>query len=390
LTKAAKQLAASVAPYTLANKKIHNMAFNSTAEIIEDIRQGKMVVLMDDEDRENEGDLIMAAEHVTPEAINFMVTHAKGLVCLPMTAERCRRLSLPLMVDNNGAQFSTNFTVSIEAAEGVTTGISATDRAKTILAAVAVDATASNIVQPGHIFPLIAKEGGVLNRAGHTEAGVDLARLAGCEPAAAIVEILNEDGSMARCPELEVFAAKHGLKIGTIADLIEYRNLNETTIEQVAKCKLPTEFGEFDLLTFKDVIDNQVHFALCKGEIKGNTPTLVRVHLQNTLSDLFGSTRSIARTMNVAQAMQRIAKEDGVLVLLGKQVDVLAQVMQFDAEDKGEKPTGATWQGTSRTVGVGSQILASLGVKKMRLLSRPKKYHALSGYGLEVVEYVED
>lgn len=366
------------------------MAFNSTAEIIEDIRQGKMVVLMDDEDRENEGDLIMAAEHVTPEAINFMVTHAKGLVCLPMTAERCQRLNLPLMVDNNGAQFSTNFTVSIEAAEGVTTGISATDRARTILAAVAKEATASDIVQPGHIFPLIAKDGGVLNRAGHTEAGVDLARLAGCEPAAAIVEILNEDGSMARRPELEVFAAKHGLKIGTIADLIEYRNLNETTIEQVAKCKLPTEYGEFELLTFKDVIDNQVHFALCKGEIKADTPTLVRVHLRNTLSDLLGSQRSIERSMNVSQAMQRIAREGGVLVLLGKQEDVLAQVMQFDGEDRGEKPTGATWQGTSRTVGVGSQILASLGVKKMRLLSRPKKYHALSGYGLEVVEYVED
>jgi len=366
------------------------MAFNSSAEIIEDIRQGKMVVLMDDEDRENEGDLIMAAEHVSPQAINFMVTHAKGLLCLPMTAERCQRLNLPLMVDNNSAQFSTNFTVSIEAAEGVTTGISATDRACTILAAVAKDATASNIVQPGHIFPLIAKEGGVLNRAGHTEAGVDLARLAGCEPAAAIVEILNEDGSMARRPELEIFAAKHALKIGTIADLIEYRNLNETTIEKVATCILPTEYGEFELLTFKDVIDHQIHFALRKGEITADIPTLVRVHLHNTLSDLFGSKRSIERSMNVSQAMQRIAKEGGVLVFLGKKEDVLAQVMQFDAEDRGEKPLGATWQGTSRTVGVGSQILASLGVKKMRLLSRPKTYHALSGYGLEVVEYVED
>lgn len=366
------------------------MAMNTSAEIIEDIRQGKMVVLMDDEDRENEGDLIMAAEHVTPEAINFMVTHAKGLVCLPMTAERCKRLNLPLMVDNNGAQFSTNFTVSIEAAEGVTTGISAKDRARTILAAVAPDAKASDIVQPGHIFPLIAKEGGVLNRAGHTEAGVDLARLAGCEPASAIVEILNDDGSMARLPDLEIFAAKHNLKMGTIADLIEYRNLNETTIEQVGKCKLPTEYGEFDLITFKDVIDNQVHFAMCKGDISGDVPTLVRVHLQNTFSDLLGSQRSIERSMNIPQALLRIAKEGGVLVLLGKQDDVVAQVKQFSAEDKGEKPTTAVWQGTSRTVGVGSQILASLGVKKMRLLSKPKKYHALSGYGLEVVEYVED
>ncbi|ABG39839.1 3,4-dihydroxy-2-butanone 4-phosphate synthase [Paraglaciecola sp. T6c] len=365
------------------------MAMNTTAEIIEDIRLGKMVILMDDEDRENEGDLIMAAECVTPKDINFMVTHARGLVCLPMTAERCKRLNLPLMVDNNGAQFSTNFTVSIEAREGVTTGISAADRARTILAAVATDATANDIVQPGHIFPLIAKEGGVLNRAGHTEAGVDLPRLAGLEPASVIVEILNEDGTMARGPELQEFAKKHDLKIGTIADLIEYRNLNETTIEQVAKCKLPTEYGEFDLVTFKDSIDNQVHFALSKGEISPDEPTLVRVHLHNTLSDLLGSERAIERSMNLPQALKRIAAEGGVLVLLGKDEDLLTQVKQFEAEDNGEKPVGAAWSGTSRTVGVGSQILASLGVKKMRLLSRPKKYHALSGYGLEVVEYVD-
>ena len=365
------------------------MAMNTTAEIIEDIRLGKMGILMDDEDRENEGDLIMAAECVTPKDINFMVTHARGLVCLPMTAERCKRLNLPLMVDNNGAQFSTNFTVSIEAREGVTTGISAADRARTILAAVAPDATANDIVQPGHIFPLIAKEGGVLNRAGHTEAGVDLPRLAGLEPASVIVEILNEDGTMARGPELQEFAKKHDLKIGTIADLIEYRNLNETTIEQVAKCKLPTEYGEFDLVTFKDSIDNQVHFALSKGDINANEPTLVRVHLHNTLSDLLGSERAIERSMNLPQALKRIAAEGGVLVLLGKDEDLLTQVKQFEAEDNGEKPVGAAWSGTSRTVGVGSQILASLGVKKMRLLSRPKKYHALSGYGLEVVEYVD-
>ncbi|MGY0595223.1 MAG: 3,4-dihydroxy-2-butanone-4-phosphate synthase, partial [Paraglaciecola chathamensis] len=348
------------------------MAMNTTAEIIEDIRLGKMVILMDDEDRENEGDLIMAAECVTPKDINFMVTHARGLVCLPMTAERCKRLNLPLMVDNNGAQFSTNFTVSIEAREGVTTGISAADRARTILAAVAPDATANDIVQPGHIFPLIAKEGGVLNRAGHTEAGVDLPRLAGLEPASVIVEILNEDGTMARGPELQEFAKKHDLKIGTIADLIEYRNLNETTIEQVAKCKLPTEYGEFDLVTFKDSIDNQVHFALSKGDINANEPTLVRVHLHNTLSDLLGSERAIERSMNLPQALKRIAAEGGVLVLLGKDEDLLTQVKQFEAEDNGEKPVGAAWSGTSRTVGVGSQILASLGVKKMRLLSRPK------------------
>lgn len=369
------------------------MALNNTAEIIEDIRQGKMVILMDDEDRENEGDLIMAAEYVSPEAINFMVTHARGLVCLPMTMERCRRLNLPLMVDNNNAQFSTNFTVSIEAAEGVTTGISAVDRAKTIKAAVAKEAKAADIVQPGHIFPLIAKQGGVLNRAGHTEAGVDLARLAGCEPAAVIVEILNEDGSMARRPELEVFADKHGIKIGTIADLIEYHNLHETTVEKVSECKLPTAYGEFDLVTFRDEIDNQVHFALCKGEIKSDEPTLVRVHLQNTFSDLLGSERSVERSLSLPKAMQRIADEGGVLVLLGKQEgtqELIAKVQQFEAEDKGEKPESAKWQGTSRTVGIGCQILANLGIHKMRLLSRPKKYHALSGWGLEVVEYISE
>ncbi len=366
------------------------MPLNTTAEIIEDIRQGKMVILMDDEDRENEGDLIMAAEHVTPEAINFMVTHARGLVCLPMTQERCKRLRLPLMVDKNEAQFSTNFTVSIEAARGVTTGISAADRATTILAAVSQDAQASDIVQPGHIFPLIAKEGGVLNRAGHTEAGVDLARIAGCEPASVIVEILNEDGTMARRPQLEAFAVKHNLKIGTIADLIEYRNLNETTIEKVAQCTLPTEFGEFELHTYKDVIDNQLHFALKKGEISETEPTLVRVHLHNTLSDLLGSTRSINRSMNLPQAMQRIAAEGGILVVLGKEENLENQVRRFAAEDRGEQPAGATWQGSSRTVGVGSQILATLGVKQMRLLSKPVKYHALSGFGLEVVEYIHE
>lgn len=369
------------------------MALNSTQEIIDDIRQGKMVILMDDEDRENEGDLIMAAEHVTPEAINFMVTHARGLVCLPMTVERCERLDLPLMVKNNGAQFSTNFTVSIEAAQGVTTGISAADRATTVKAAVKSDAVAADIVQPGHIFPLVALDGGVLSRAGHTEAGVDLARLADCEPAAVIVEILNEDGSMARRPELEKFAEKHDLKIGTIADLIEYRNLHETTIKQVSQCKLPTEYGEFDLITFKDVIDDQLHFALRKGEIQPDTPTLVRVHLRNVFSDVLFSNRSVERTMGLPAAMQRINDEGGVLVIIGRKEtedDLLALTKQFEAEDKGEVPTVAKWQGTSRTVGVGCQILKSLGVQKMRLLSRPKKYHALSGYGLEVVETISE
>jgi 3,4-dihydroxy 2-butanone 4-phosphate synthase/GTP cyclohydrolase II len=366
------------------------MALNTTAEIIEDIRLGKMVILMDDEDRENEGDLIMAAEHVTPAAINFMVTHARGLVCLPMTQERCKRLKLPLMVDNNGAQFSTNFTVSIEAAKGVTTGISAADRATTILAAVNKEAVSEDIVQPGHIFPLIAKEGGVLNRAGHTEAGVDLPRLAGLEPAGVIVEILNADGSMARRPELEVFAKKHNIKVGTIADLIEYRNLNETTIEKVATCKLPTAFGEFDLITYKDIIDEQIHFVLQKGPIIENQPTIVRVHLHDTLSDLLGSTRAINRSMPLTNAMERIAKDGGVIVVLGKKEDLVSQVKLFEAQDNGQVDVGKTWEGSSRTVGVGSQILQSLGITKMRLLSKPIKYTALSGFGLEVIEYIYD
>ena len=227
------------------------MSLNTAEEIIADIKAGKMVILMDDEDRENEGDLIIAAEHITPDAINFMATYGRGLICLTMTQERCEQLNLPLMVKSNGAQFSTNFTLSIEAAEGVTTGISAADRARTVQAAVAKGAVPEDIVQPGHIFPIMAQPGGVLTRAGHTEAGCDLARLAGLEPSSVIVEILNPDGTMARRPQLEVFANEHGIKIGTIADLIEYRNLNETTIEKVAQCKLPTEYGEFNLVTTK-------------------------------------------------------------------------------------------------------------------------------------------
>lgn len=369
------------------------MQLNSTAEIIEDIRQGRMVILMDDEDRENEGDLVMAAEYVTPEAINFMATYGRGLICLTLTEERCKQLNLPLMVDSNKSQFSTAFTVSIEAAEGVTTGISAADRARTVKAAVARDARASDIVQPGHIFPLKAQNGGVLNRAGHTEAGCDLSRLAGLEPAAVIVEILNDDGTMARRPDLEKFAAKHSIKIGTIADLIEYRNLNETTIEQVARCQLSTDVGDFELVTFRDTIDNQIHFALVKGDIKADEPCLVRVHLHNTFSDLLLADRAANRSIPLHKAMQRIANDGGVLVLLGKHESpetLVRMVQAFEAEDKGEQPKSAPWQGTSRTVGVGSQILASLGVGKMRLLSKPKKYHALSGFGLEVVDYVSE
>ncbi|WP_462150840.1 bifunctional 3,4-dihydroxy-2-butanone-4-phosphate synthase/GTP cyclohydrolase II [Pseudoalteromonas xiamenensis] len=367
------------------------MALNSVKEIIEDIKAGKMVILMDDEDRENEGDLVMAAEHITPEAINFMATYGRGLICLTMTQERCKQLNLPLMVKSNGAQFSTNFTVSIEAAKGVTTGISAADRARTVQAAVAKGAVPEDIVQPGHIFPIMAQPGGVLTRAGHTEAGCDLARLAGLEPSSVIVEILNPDGTMARRPELEVFAKEHGIKIGTIADLIEYRNLNETTIEKVAVCKLPTEYGEFDLVTYKDTIDNQLHYALIKGEVSAETPTLVRVHLQSTFNDILQSSRGGERSWGLTSAMQHIAQNNGVLVILAKQErtsDLEAIVKNFAKQDAGEHVSVNKFQGTSRTVGVGSQILADLGIQKMRLMSLPKKYHALSGFHLEVVEYV--
>ncbi|WP_445773615.1 bifunctional 3,4-dihydroxy-2-butanone-4-phosphate synthase/GTP cyclohydrolase II [Shewanella sp.] len=367
------------------------MALHSIEEIIEDIRQGKMVILMDDEDRENEGDLIMAADKVTPAAINFMATYGRGLICQTMTKARCQQLNLPLMVTNNNAQFSTNFTVSIEAAKGVTTGISAHDRAVTVQAAVAKDAKASDLVQPGHIFPLMAQEGGVLTRAGHTEAGCDLARLAGCEPSGVIVEILNEDGTMARRPDLEIFSEKHGIKIGTIADLIEYRNTNETTVVREAQCKLPTRFGEFVMVTFRDTIDNQLHYALVKGDVVPNC--LVRVHLQNTFNDLLHSERDQKRSWPLEKAMERIATEGGVLVLLGSHEhtsDLLAKVKAFEAEDNGQFPAPAMWQGTSRRVGVGSQILASLGVTSMRLLSSPKRYHSLSGFGLEVTEYIAE
>ncbi|MCF1427548.1 MAG: 3,4-dihydroxy-2-butanone-4-phosphate synthase [Shewanella sp.] len=367
------------------------MALHTIEEIIEDIRQGKMVILMDDEDRENEGDLIMAAEMVTPEAINFMATHGRGLICQTMTRSRCQQLNLPLMVSNNNAQFSTNFTVSIEAAEGVTTGISAHDRAVTVKAAVAKDANASDLVQPGHIFPLMAQEGGVLIRAGHTEAGCDLARLAGFEPSGVIVEILNEDGTMARRPDLEIFSEKHGIKIGTIADLIEYRNNTETTVVRESECQLPTRYGDFTMVTFRDTIDNQLHFAMVKGEITENV--LVRVHLPSIFNDLLFSKRNQSRSWPLDLAMERIAGEGGVLVLLGNEEttdDLLAKVRAFEAEDKDAQPVAAKWQGTSRRVGVGSQILASLGVTKMRLLSSQKRYHSLSGFGLEVTEYVSE
>jgi len=365
---------------------------NTIEDIIEDIRQGKMVVIMDDEDRENEGDLVMAAAHVRPEDINFMARYGRGLICLTLTRERCQQLRLPLMVNENRTAHSTNFTVSIEAATGVTTGISAADRARTIRCAVAPGCKPEDLVQPGHVFPLMAQPGGVLNRAGHTEAGCDLVRLAGMEPAAVIVEILKEDGSLARRPDLERFAEDHGLRIGTIADLIHYRMQNEQTVERICSCDFPTEYGNFRLLAYQDRIDHKLHLALTMGPIAGDEPTLVRVHGRNLLGDLFAARRGDAG-VSLRHAMRRIAEEGrGVLVVIRNEEDdksLVERIHQYQMEDHGvELGPGEERRDDWRTTGTGAQILADLGVRKLRVLGAPKKYLGLSGYDLEVVDYV--
>ena len=372
------------------------MALNSTEEIIEDLRQGKMVIIMDDEDRENEGDLVIAADKVTPEAINFMAKYGRGLICLTLTRERCQQLRLPLMVNANDQLESTNFTISIEAAEGVTTGISAADRARTVLAAVKADARPEDLVQPGHIFPLMAQPGGVLVRAGHTEAGCDLARLAGSEPAAVIVEILNEDGTMARRPDLEKFAAAHDLKIGTIADLIEYRVRNEKTVERINECLLPTEAGEFRVIAYQDVVDNEVHLALVKGRVDTGEPVLVRVHVQNSLCDLLGASYDECG-WPLKNAMKQIEHEgSGIVVILrnhdtARDIVQRIQACQLKGSSEGAVPIdhGKIKDKELRTFGVGAQILIDLGVKKMRVMSAPKHLHALAGFHLEVTEFVD-
>ncbi|MWV16290.1 3,4-dihydroxy-2-butanone-4-phosphate synthase [Pseudomonas sp. L-22-4S-12] len=361
------------------------MALNTAEELIEDIRAGKMVILMDDEDRENEGDIIIASECVTAEHINFMARFARGLICMPMSRERCELLKLPLMAPRNGSGFGTKFTVSIEAAEGVTTGISAADRARTVQAAVAKGAVADDIVSPGHIFPLMAQPGGVLARAGHTEAACDLARMAGFEPSGVICEIMNDDGTMARRPELEVFAEQHGLKIGTIADLIHYRLIHERTVQRVSEQKIDSELGQFNLVSYRDALDDSVHMALTLGSICAETPTLVRVHNADPLRDLFLVKQ--AGRWSLRAAMAEVAKAgSGVVLLLGNPIngpELLAQLERPQgAESKSASPT------TYSTVGAGSQILRDLGVRKMRLLSSPMKFNAISGFDLEVVEYL--
>ncbi|XGA79170.1 bifunctional 3,4-dihydroxy-2-butanone-4-phosphate synthase/GTP cyclohydrolase II [Halomonas sp. CH40] len=360
------------------------------AELIDDIRQGKMVILMDDEDRENEGDIIMAAEKVQAEHINFMARHARGLICLPMTRERCEQLNLPLMVRDNGSGFSTKFTLSIEATVGVTTGISAADRARTVQAAVAANAKPTDIVQPGHIFPLMAEPGGVLRRAGHTEAACDLSALAGCDPSGVICEIMNDDGSMARRPELEVFAQTHGIKMGTIADLIHYRIVNEQTVDHLEALPQPTVYGDMTLHVFRDRIQGAHHLALVNGQPTPDQPTTVRVHLADTLRDIMGLMKDGKVRWDAQRSLAEIAgSAPGVFVLiddarphqdLKDQLDILLDRMR---QPRTSDSDGA---GNYLTIGTGSQILRHLGVGKMRLLSSPWKFSALSGFDLEVVE----
>lgn len=364
------------------------MPISPISEIIEELRRGRMVVIMDDEDRENEGDLVIAAECVRPEDINFMARHGRGLICLTLTQERCEQLRLPLMVSDNRARYSTKFTVSIEAARGVTTGISAADRATTVRAAVKRDATPADIVQPGHIFPLMAARGGVLARGGHTEAGGDLARLAGFEPASVICEILQEDGSMARLPQLETFAREHGVKIGTIADLIRYRLEKEPSVRRVADAPLASEFGDFRAVVYHDDIDDRLHLALVRGQLEAGTPALVRVHVQTGLWDLIGID---TRHWSLRTALQRVAAEPpGVVVILdqpGSPDELLKRLQNSNL-----RAESVEWRAREReelrTYGLGSQILADLGVGKMRVLGHAKKAPGISGFGLEAVEYV--
>ena len=366
----------------------------STAEVIAEMKAGRMVVLVDEEDRENEGDLVLAADHVTAEAINFMARFGRGLICLTLTPERCQQLGLDLMVTKNGTKHSTAFTASIEAAEGVTTGISAADRAKTVQVAVSVYAKASDIVQPGHVFPLRAQPGGVLMRAGHTEAGCDLARLAGLSPTAVICEIMKDDGEMARLPDLIQFAAEHGLKIGTIADLIQYRSANESLIERVGERDITTAYGVMKLIAYRDKPSGSPHLALVHGQIHPDSESLVRVHEPFSVLDLL-DVESSTHSWPVSKALKAISEaSSGVLVLLNCDQTSAAVFAQFSAlsnmdagADNKNKAVTAQAKMDLRTYGVGAQILRDLKVGKMRLLSHPRKMPSMTGFDLQVAGY---
>ncbi len=382
------------------------MGFADISEVIEDLKKGNMIILVDDPGRENEGDLALAAEKVTPEKINFMITHGRGWVCLALEGEICDRLGLPLQVSQNTSRFGTNFTVTIEAREGVTTGISARDRAKTILTAVRDDAKPSDLVRPGHIPPLRARDGGVLVRAGQTEGIVDLCRMAGLKPAGVICEILDENGDPARMPYLETLAKEHGLKICSIPQLIEYRRRRERLIERVAGIKLPTKFGEFDCYAYRSKVDNVLHLALCKGleKLKDlearfppiEEPVLVRVHSECLTGDVFGSLRCDCGTQ-LQKALSLIAKsEKGVLLYMrqeGRGIGLEAKMKAYELQEKGMDTVEANlalgYKPDQREYGTGAQILHDLGIRKIKLLSNnPRKYKALKGYGLDIVERI--
>ncbi|RMM44036.1 Bifunctional 3,4-dihydroxy-2-butanone 4-phosphate synthase/GTP cyclohydrolase II-like protein [Pseudomonas amygdali pv. lachrymans] len=368
---------------------ILNMAFDRIEDIIEDYRLGKMVLLVDDEDRENEGDLLLAADCCSAQAISFMAREARGLICLTLTDEHCQRLGLEQMVPSNGSVFATAFTVSIEATTGVTTGISAADRARTVQAAVNPHAVPEDLVQPGHIFPLRARDGGVLTRAGHTEAGCDLARMAGFSPASVIVEVMNDDGTMARRPDLELFAEKHGIRIGAIADLIHYRLSTEHTIVRIGERDLPTVHGTFRLFSYEDRIEGGVHMAMVMGDIRRDDPTLVRVHVVDPLRDLVGAEYTGPSNWTLWAALQRVAQEGrGVVVVLANHESSQALLERIPQLTQPPRQYTRSQSRIYSEVGTGAQILQDLGVGKLRHLGPPLKYAGLTGYDLEVIENI--